>query len=344
MEKSNHHHGSKSPFPDVTDLRKHWDYLRSDNSEKKYKKNYEVEYEYIEDATQSLTKDWSNCFSSALKRENNNKNRYPDVLPLETTRVKLDGGDCSDYINANFISDVEGNRKYITTQGPTEPTIIDFWRMIWIHKVNVIVMLTKEVENGVNKSYRYWSRSDSPNSTQTFGQFEITLKSKESDDVARDDIITRIFLLKNSREKESEPREIYHFQYTGWPDHGSPGHSQDFLRLMNLVDNAVVKNELDKNGGLICIHCSAGIGRTGTFCTIHLTIHAMRKHFKAHGKAPPISVVNTVFHLRYQRHGMVQTKDQYLFCYQIIKDEFIRLENEQNQKNSFQKNNMEKKD
>jgi len=343
MEKPNHHHGSKSPFPDVTDFRKHWDYLRSDNPEKR-KKNYEVEYEYIEDATQTSGKEMYSCYASALKRENVIKNRYPDVLPLEATRVKLDGGDCSDYINANFISDLDGNKKYITTQGPTDVTIIDFWRMIWNYKVNVIVMLTKEFENGIPKSSRYWSRDDSNNQRETFGPFEITLRSRVPDDIARDDIITRIFILKNHLENDSEPREIFHFQYTGWPDHGSPGHSQDFLRLMHLVDNAVEKNEVDKNGGLICIHCSAGIGRTGTFCTIHLNIHAMRKHFKAHGKAPSISVVNTVFHLRSQRHGMVQTKDQYLFCYHIIKDEYIRLENEQNQKNSFQKNNMEKKD
>jgi len=272
-----------------------------------------------------VSKDWAKVYTSALTKENDPKNRYPDVLALETTRVVLDADDpgCTDYINANFIMSFDGNAAgYISTQGPIDITCRDLWRMVWKHNVYVLVMLTKEYENGVQKSSHYWP-NDALNNKITFGNFQITILSLERDPVVGEDIIIRKFQIKNT--KEDQERTIVHFQYTGWPDHGLPPPSNwhHFLHLMGLVDNAI-----KESGGPICIHCSAGIGRTGTFCTIHINIHIMRNYFEKYGKAPQLSIVATILRLRKQRAGMVQTKEQFLFCYQIITQEYTRLSQE----------------
>jgi protein tyrosine phosphatase len=285
------------------------------------KKNYEVEYDFIEEKSSISGKDWDKSNSSAVKTENDLKNRYPDVLALEESRVKLitDDEDKQDYINANFIRNYLGDKiGYISTQGPLNSTIQDFWRMIWQEKVTVLVMLTKEFENGVNKSARYWPS----NRSIMFGNFQITVLSTEKDPITGDDLLIRKLIVKNSKELDEPEREVIHFQYTGWPDHGLPPQSRShhFLHLLSLVDNAIAEK-----GGLICIHCSAGIGRSGTFCTIHMNVHILRDYLEKYKILPPISVVNTVLDLRKQRHGMVQTKEQFLFCYQIIVEEYNRL-------------------
>jgi len=308
------------PTDPIYDLQSHWSHLQEPHLLKK-KKNYEVEYDFIEEKSSISGKDWDKSNSSAVKTENDLKNRYPDVLALEESRVKLitDDEDKQDYINANFIRNYLGDKiGYISTQGPLNSTIQDFWRMIWQEKVTVLVMLTKEFENGVNKSARYWPS----NRSIMFGNFQITVLSTEKDPITGDDLLIRKLIVKNSKELDEPEREVIHFQYTGWPDHGLPPQSRShhFLHLLSLVDNAIAEK-----GGLICIHCSAGIGRSGTFCTIHMNVHILRDYLEKYKILPPISVVNTVLDLRKQRHGMVQTKEQFLFCYQIIVEEYNRL-------------------
>jgi protein tyrosine phosphatase len=316
----------------INDFISHCDILIQPHPEKKPKKYFEVEFEYIEDKTRITQKESEVCYKTSREPENEPKNRYPDVLATEKTRVKLDKEPgCTDYINANFIKKYNGEpRGYITTQGPIDVTVRDFWRMAWQYNIHVLVMLTKEVENGVPKSSRYWP-IDRVNEKRSFDNFEITLLSKEKDRKAGDDLVTRKFLVKNSKDANNT-REVIHFQYTGWPDHGL-AHSHHFLHLMNLVDETVEKT----GGGPICIHCSAGIGRTGTFCTIHMNIHKIRNCLK-NNEVPEVSVVKTVLKLRKQRHGMVQTKEQYLFCNQIIRDEYNRITREEKEKNEKEKN------
>jgi len=317
----------------ISDFISHCDILQQPHPDKKPKKYFEVEFEYIEDKTRITQKESEICYKTSRELENEMKNRYPDVLATEKTRVKLDKeSGCTDYINANFIKKYTGEeRGYITTQGPVDTTVRDFWRMVWQYNIHVLVMLTKEVENGVPKSSRYWP-VDKVNEKRSFDNFEITLVSKDKDRKAGDDLVTRKFLVRNSKDGNNT-REIIHFQYTGWPDHGL-AHSHHFLHLMNLVDDTVEKT----GGGPICIHCSAGIGRTGTFCTIHMNIHKIRDCLK-NGGVPEISVVKTVLKLRKQRHGMVQTKEQYLFCNQIIRDEYNRLSKEEKEKNEKSEKN-----
>jgi len=210
---------------------------------------------------------------------------------------------------------------YICTQGPMDNTIVDFWRALWEHNVHVMVMLTKEQERGQVKSARYWPEETDPEKTVKHSNahgvtIQITLISIKPE---FEDLTRRLFKVKNSMDPDVE-REIIHLQYTGWPDHGVPPSPQHFLQLMELVDNT-----METKGGSIGVHCSAGIGRSGTFCTVHINVHILREHFKKNFRPPPLNIVNTILLLRKQRPGMVQTKEQFLFCYRAILDEYVRL-------------------
>jgi len=263
------------------------------------------EFRFIEEL--SMTEDYDLPCSCALLPDNIPRNRYVNVLPFDDTRVLLsqeDGG--SDYINANWIE----NHTYISTQGPTEETIGDFWRMIWEHRVYVIVMLTKEEENGTAKCNCYW-----PNDLEvTWGN--ITVKHLETTEDTKQ-LIQRKFSVKNIR--LDEVRIVHMLQCVTWPDHGLPESPEVFVRLLETVD---VINSPPTHGPIV-VHCSAGIGRSGTFCCVHSLSHTLRENYPE--KVPPEMkaeieqlVSNTVLRLRKQRAGMVQTREQYYFCYVAV--------------------------
>jgi len=276
---------------------------------------FDVEFNYIE--TQTAQEQYSGDFKSAVLTYNKNKNRYSNVLPPEKTRVKLkveEGEEGSDYINANFISGLipSSERAYIATQGPLQSSFGDFWRMVWQVDAVVIIMLTKEVENGKLKCDRYWPDYDCP---LTCYPFKVTL---ETQDDSNPELATRKFILHNIVTEES--REIFQFQYIAWPDHGLPVSTTAFLDLAHKADTANTSN------GPIIVHCSAGIGRSGTFCTVHSIIEKLRLDTNEKTeKEPEFNIVKTVLFMREQRPGMVQTKEQYMFCYLTLLEECERL-------------------
>jgi len=234
------------------------------------------------------------------------------------TLKEVSGCAGSDFINANFVMGSNGDAKaYIVTQAPLANTVVDFWRMIWEHCVNLFVMLTKEHEKGQEKSAKYWPEQTDPDQTVKHGNFEVKLADSR---VELEDLIIRTLKIKNLEEQDSPERTMIHFQYIGWPDHGVPPSTNHFTQLAEQVDETAAAV-----GGPIGIHCSAGIGRTGTFCCVHINIHILREHFKTYFSPPPLNIVNTILHLRKQRPGMVQTKEQFLFCYNAILEEYVRL-------------------
>lgn len=250
---------------------------------------------------------------ASLHPDNYLKNRYPDVLPLEATRVRLkkeDDDENSDYINANYVSakDSFKNRKmqqYICCQAPLPNTFGDFWRMIWEKKSPVIVMLTNLQERNRRKAEQYWPESKE---TQQYGNILVTHKfSKHHKGGA---IIKRVFYLTHTKEPNELPHEVYQLHYTQWPDYGVPNTTDNMSDLITELD--IRKKGLDDP---IVVHCSAGIGRTGTFLAIHIALQkvATSKHAK-------FDVLKTVLQLREQRSGMVQSKDQYKFVYATIKN------------------------
>ncbi|XP_065669113.1 receptor-type tyrosine-protein phosphatase beta isoform X4 [Hydra vulgaris] len=237
--------------------------------------------------------------------ENRGKNRYTNVLPYDYTRVKLsfiDDEPGSDYINANYIHGYKNPRAYIATQGPLPSTTEDFWRMVWEQNSNVVVMLTQYMERGKVKCSPYWP------TTTPIKYGDVTVK-RLSEHVYME-WVERQFLLVCDGEK----RTITHCQYTAWPDHGVPKSSIELLQFIQTV--RTIQQPTD--GPLIC-HCSAGVGRTGTYICIDIILNKLQSENN-------IDVYGVVSAMRTQRSSMVQTEDQYIFIHRVILDYLIQKE------------------
>ncbi|XP_057215875.1 tyrosine-protein phosphatase non-receptor type 13 isoform X2 [Triplophysa rosa] len=229
--------------------------------------------------------------------DNKKKNRYKNILPYDTTRVLLgkDGG----YINANFIKMPvkDENFLYIACQGPLPTTLGDFWQMVWEQKSNVIAMMTQEVEGGKVKCQRYWP--DTPRSPEMVDdRLQVSLVK----DQHLDNFVIRLIEVKDIQTNEIQ--RVTHLNYTGWPDHGTPTQPEQLLTFISYMRHI-------HQSGPIVTHCSAGIGRSGTLICIDVVLGLISKDVD-------FDISDVVRTMRLQRHGMVQTEDQYIFCYQVI--------------------------
>ncbi|XP_061769292.1 tyrosine-protein phosphatase non-receptor type 12-like isoform X4 [Nerophis ophidion] len=239
--------------------------------------------------------------------ENVKKNRYKDILPFDHTRVKLmlkTTNHDTDYINANFIKGMDGPEAYIATQGPLPNTVVDFWRMNWEYNVAVIVMACREFEMGRKKCERYFPLLGEPVS---FGPFKISCESEQ----ARTDYFIRTLLV----EYENETRRLTQFHYINWPDHDVPSSFDSILDMISLM------REYQENDDVpICVHCSAGCGRTGAICAIDYTWNLLKA-----GKIPEdFNVFRLIQEMRTQRHSAVQTKEQYELVHRAIAQLFTK--------------------
>ncbi|XP_026218741.1 tyrosine-protein phosphatase non-receptor type 12 isoform X2 [Anabas testudineus] len=236
------------------------------------------------------------------REENVKKNRYKDILPFDHSRVKLTlktTNQDTDYINANFIKGIGGLEAYIATQGPLPNTVIDFWRMNWQYNVAVIVMACREFEMGRKKCERYFPLlGEEP---MSFGPFRISCESEQT----RTDYIIRTLRV----EHENETRRITQFHYLNWPDHDVPSSFDSILDMIGLM------REYQENDDVpICVHCSAGCGRTGAICAIDYTWNLLKA-----GKIPEdFNVFRLIQEMRTQRHSAVQTKEQYELVHRAI--------------------------
>ncbi|XP_030461450.2 protein-tyrosine-phosphatase PTP1 [Syzygium oleosum] len=259
----------------------------------------------------------------ALDDINLSKNRYTDVVPFDQTRVVLNP--CKDYrpaargyINASFItaSSNENVSRFIATQGPLPHTYEDFWEMILQQRCPAAVMLTRLVDSyrtfnsaGVKmvKCGDYFQAEDGP---RDFGNICITTKWIKNTDTS---LVLR-HLKVNYKETEEPPISVLHILYPDWPDHGVPADTIAVREIFKRI------NEIPPDVGPIVVHCSAGIGRTGTYCTIHNTVQRILV-----GDMSSLDLVDTITIFRSQRIGMVQTLEQYVFCYKAIIDELEDL-------------------
>ncbi|KAL2301641.1 hypothetical protein Nmel_011031, partial [Mimus melanotis] len=238
----------------------------------------------------------------AKKSHNQNKNRYIDILPYDHNRVELSempGDPGSDYINASYIDGFKEPRKYIAAQGPKDETTDDFWRMIWEQKATIIVMVTRCEEGKRNKCAQYWPSME--NGTATYG--DIIVKIHESK-TCPDYVIQKLHIT-NGRERTAG-RDVTHIQFTSWPDHGVPEDSHLLLKLRRRVN--ALSNFFS---GPIVVHCSAGVGRTGTY----IGIDAMLEGLDTEGR---VDVYGYVVKLRRQRCLMVQVESQYILIHQAL--------------------------
>ncbi|KAK9095929.1 hypothetical protein Sjap_021426 [Stephania japonica] len=246
---------------------------------------------------------------AALEDANLSKNRYTDVLPFDNTRVVLNSSRAgNDYINASYIKVGSNDSilQFIATQGPLPHTVEDFWKMVIQLQCPVIVMLTRLVDNF--KMVKCGDYFQTDNDIREFGKIHIATKWTSITDTS---LGLRYLEVKDD---ESEEQRVLHIEYAEWPDHGVPQDTdavREILRRLYHVPPGL---------GPIVVHCSAGIGRTGAFCAIVNTIQRILV-----GDMSAVDLVNTVSTFRSQRIGMVQTMDQYLFCYTAIIDELEDL-------------------
>ncbi|KAK9256467.1 protein-tyrosine phosphatase-like protein [Lipomyces tetrasporus] len=259
-------------------------------------------------------------FSISAALERGTKNRYNNIFPYDHTRVKLScsPGSC-DYINASFISARGSTKRYIATQGPLPETFADFWSVVWDQNVRVIVMLTPTNEGGQVKCHSYWQ-------DKRYGVLTLTLLS-EQEVVLSPDTNTKVRIRRFSLSHASQPfsplREITHIQYVSWPDLGTPADPIDIVALSKLAGrfNSVDDGEAAAATRPVVVHCSAGCGRTGTFCTVDSVIDILKrnKDYDSPTSRKTEDLVAEVVHdLRTQRLSMVQCLRQFVICYESV--------------------------
>nr|XP_054607575.1 protein tyrosine phosphatase receptor type Db isoform X15 [Nothobranchius furzeri] len=285
---------SHPPVP-ISELADHVERLKANDNLK-----FSQEYESV-DPGQQFT--WENSNLEVNKP----KNRYANVIAYDHSRVilsSIEGVPGSDYINANYIDGYRRQNAYIATQGPLPETFGDFWRMVWEQHTANIIMMTKLEEKSRMPSFffskvkcdQYWPTRG----TETYGLIQVTLL----DTVELATYSMRTFALYKSG--SNEKREVRHFQFTAWPDHGVPEHPTPFLAFLRRV-----KSCNPPDAGPMIVHCSAGVGRTGCF----VVIDGMTERIK-HEKT--IDIYGHVTLMRSQRNYMVQTEDQYIFIHDAL--------------------------
>ncbi|XP_003930019.1 tyrosine-protein phosphatase non-receptor type 20 isoform X2 [Saimiri boliviensis] len=242
-------------------------------------------------------------FNSGNHPRNRAKNRYRDILPYDSTRVPL--GKSKDYINASYIRIVNCGEEYfyIATQGPLLSTIDDFWQMVLENNSNVIAMITREIEGGVIKCYQYWPIS--LKKPLELKHFRVSLENYQ---------ILNYFIIRMFQVVEKSTGTIHsvkQLQFTKWPDHGTPASADSFIAYVRYAR----KSHLT---GPMIVHCSAGIGRTGVFLCADVVFCAIVKNCS-------FNIMDIVAQMREQRSGMVQTKEQYHFCYSIVLEVLRKL-------------------
>ncbi|KAM8861615.1 receptor-type tyrosine-protein phosphatase eta-like [Synchiropus picturatus] len=239
---------------------------------------------------------------NALSVENKPKNRYNNVLPYDSSRVKLSiisGSPYDDYINANYMPGYLSRKEFIAAQGPLPGTVNEFWRMIWEKNVQTVVMLTRCIEQGKIKCEQYWTED-----TKHYANITVTKTSE----VPLDDWTIREFDIKNV--KTAETRTIRHFHFTAWPDHGVPETTELLISFRHLVREHM--DQYSKFSPTV-VHCSAGVGRTGTFIAIDRLVFQIERE-------NVVDIYGVVHDLRLHRPLMVQTEAQYVFLNQCALD------------------------
>ncbi|XP_071779356.1 tyrosine-protein phosphatase non-receptor type 9 [Centroberyx gerrardi] len=277
---------------------------------RKKKKGIYQEYEEIRKEPPAGTFDYSKKLSNQIK------NRYSDVLCLDQSRVRLcqlcdDEDETSDYINASFMDGYKRSNTYIATQGPLPKTFGDFWRMVWEQMVLIIVMTTRVVERGRVKCGQYWPLEDGR--TEQHGYF---LVRNTHIQVFQDFKLSHLELYNT---QTGETREVCHYLYVSWPDFGVPKSASAMLDFREHVlqrQEAAVRSlgpswTGPPGGPPVVVHCSAGIGRTGTFCTLDICLSRLED-------IGTVDVRQTVRRMRTQRAFSIQTWDQYYFCYTAV--------------------------
>ena len=226
--------------------------------------------------------------------------RYTDIQVYDYNRITIDK---DRYINASPIN-IISDKYFIGTQGPKNETIEDFWRMIDEYKCNIIIMLCKEFEGGKEKCAKYWDNNIK------MENYTIMLKNEEN----KDQYIIRDILLRNKNNKERIIKQIH---YTGWPDHDVPDGRDG--KVFDIFSEIIEKTDEYKGDGPIVVHCSAGVGRTGTFVSMYLLEKEIMKQINDKCEFIRFNIFNLVRKIKEMRMYMVQAPPQYEFIYSYVR-------------------------
>eukprot|EP00038_Savillea_parva_P022965 m.39210 g.39210 ORF g.39210 m.39210 type:complete len:1917 (-) comp5768_c0_seq1:91-5841(-) len=225
-------------------------------------------------------------------------NRYKNILPNPGTRVKLkvvNNVPQTSYINANFIQGHDGVRgRYIATQGPLPATVVSFWRMVWEKDCRVLVMVTGLKEGGKKKCALYWPKClwnpDLGVGDVQYGSVNVRIMAG----FRKEGFVTSKFEIRCG----DVVRDVWHFWYNSWPDHGVPRMTKPVVAMLQAA-----RNFSDDPRHPWIVHCSAGIGRTGSFIAVD---HGLRLF----EEGAIVSVKDIISALRRDRGGMVQHWEQ----------------------------------
>lgn len=242
-----------------------------------------------------------------IRAENVAKNRFSTVMPYDHNRVKLSNQHASDYINASYIyTESPKNPAYIASQGPLQNCAGDFWQMVWEQGVSEIIMLS--LNDGID-CYQYWGTDGNG----VYYHYQLHLVSEHANHPDYPDYIVRSFYLKNLQTYET--RTVTQFHYVAWPMASSiPRSTQSILDFRRKVH----KGYRGPSAPLL-VHCNDGLGRTGTFTLLDMTLNRICKGVKE------IDMEAAVEHLRDQRAGMVVTKEQYAFALSAVVEEIHNI-------------------
>ena len=237
-------------------------------------------------------------------------NRHNDILPYIYNAVPLDLNisekNLDNYINASYIDDplIKESKLFIATQGPLKETIPSFWKMIYNHKTKLVIMLSSNLEEMDGRSAIYWPKSKEK---LTFQENNLTVEFISQDQIIEDALLIKKFKINNDL-------EVKQIHIMCWPDHGMPKNQNLTIEIVDTMINYIKIERCSENKAPIVVHCSAGVGRTGTVIATSVIILCL-EYLKKLNKPLIMNVFNVVRKLREQRYSLVTDTDQYKFIY-----------------------------